>query len=169
MAITVTAGQRVTAAMLNAFVPKYVVQGSDQALTTSAGNWNVGAISIAAGETWVVDVLLDYGNMSSAANNLQTSWSTPTGTLVAGRLFTMGAAGGTSSVSDTNGGFMARPHTQSTSYGGTTSTGTTRGAARHTFTLAGGVSGGTVTLSLNLSAGTATLYAGSFYVAHRVS
>ncbi len=165
MTISFTAGQRVTASAINAFVPYYGRQGSDTALTTSPGNWAAGALSFAAGEVWYVEVFLDYGNFSTATNNIQVSWSV-TGGATIDRVMTIGVAGATGSVTDTNGGFQSRT-TGSVSYSGTTST-SVRGLARQAFVVTT-TTAGTCVLAHVMSAGTGTLYASSFYIARRIS
>lgn len=167
MTIEIAAG-RVTADMLNAFVPMYEVQGSDQSLTTTPANWNVGALTFGAGEVWECRLYVDYGNFSTATNNMQLVWSTPTGTVVQGRLMVAGPASGSGSVLDTNGSFASRASSTTVSYSGTTSL-VNRGCAYQSFVVTGGASGGTLTLTLGMSAGTGTAYAGSYFVAHRVS
>lgn len=170
MALTVTAGTPGTAAEYNALIPKYTVQGSDQALTSTGANWNAGAITIAANETWECQLYIDYGNASAATSNLQLTWATPTGTATISRLMSIGpTAGGLTAPSDVNGGFQARANNSAISYGNTTST-TLRGLAYQSFVVAGGVSGGTIQLTLQMStaASTGTAYAGSKFIAHRV-
>lgn len=168
MAITAAVGERLTAAKFNALVPYYLRQGSDQALTTTPANSNT-FVSLAfnAGEVWALDMFVDYGGFSVATNNLQTNWSV-TGGLTGDRLMTTGVAAGSGSTTDTNGHWLSRPFTQSTSYSGTTNTTVSRGQARQAFVITM-TTAGTMTLVVQMSGGTGTVYAGSYIVGRRIS
>lgn len=171
MALTFVAGQRLTPAVLNALIPQYLELGSDAAVSTSATAWTGGSLTIGAGETWEVTCMFQYGGMSSAANDFRLSSPTVTGTVTHGRMFSTGSisaalptAGSTALQSrDTTAGAV--------SYGGTTATGSTTsalGIADLRFIVKGGASGGTWVPRIQLSAGTGTIYAGSYILAHRV-
>lgn len=168
MAITFAAGQRITAASLNAFVPYYVRQGTDQNLTTVSANSNTfTSLAINAGEAWAMDFFLDYGGFSVATNNVQLSWSV-TGGLTGDRLMTTGVAAASGSTTDSNGHWLARPFNQSTSYSGTVNTTTSRGMARQSFVVTA-TTAGTMTLALIMSAGTGIAYTGSYMTGRRIS
>lgn len=168
MAISFAAGDVVTAAKINAFVPYYVAMGSDQATSTSVTDWNAGALSFAAGQTWVCDLFLEYGNHSAAANDFQVQYAAPTGGLTVPRIYSHGAAGAAAGVIAVSGSFQGRVSlTTSIAYGGTAST-SIRGLAHQTFVVTT-TTAGTLTPRVSVSAGTGTLYASSFVICHRVS
>lgn len=168
MAITVTAGSRLTAAVYNTNIPYYVASASDQALTTTPAAWNGGTLSFAAAGIYECRVYLDY-SVSVAANDFRTVWTTPTGGATQGRLMTIGAGTGSTGAPSnaTDGGFQSRVPTAVVSFSGGTST-TVRGCAYQSFVVTT-TTAGTLSVNVYVSAGTGTLYAGSYFVAHRVS
>ncbi len=172
MALTQVAGTPATAAAYNNLIPRIYEQTADQSLTTTPANSNVftaANLTIGANEKWWCELLLDFGNFSTATNNIQLDWGAATGTVVHGRLYTIGPAGGSGSVTDGNGTFASRVCDTTVSYSGTAST-SIRGAARQVFIVDGGASGGALgTLTLAMSAGTGTAYTGSVMIMHRVS
>lgn len=169
MTIVVAAGARLSASLFNAFVPMYGVQGSDQSLTTTFADWNLGAVSMDPNQIWAFNCFFDYGNFSVATNDLQIFWTAPTGGATQSRLFVVGNAAGSGTVTDGNATAASRAQNSATvSFGGTTST-SVRGGVRVDFTVATGGSVGSVKPQFRMSAGTGTLYAGSYYVAHRLS
>lgn len=167
MAITVAAGQRLTAANVNAFVPMYLSQGSDQSITTTASNHNTfTSLSFGAGETWVAEMWLDVGNASTTLNFRPTY--VVTGGLTIARVFmTAPASGETSATSAANSSHASRANNVQTNFGIPTST-TDRALVR-IGTVITTTTSGTFTLQVATSTGTATGYTGSVFIAHRVS
>jgi len=169
MAIDVTAGQRLTAATLNAFVPMYFVVGTDQSVTTTFANWNVGALTFGANQIWDCFIMLDY-SVSANGNTFQTQWVAPTGGATQSRIFDWGpsAAAATVSVSAaTESAFQSRTQGANVGHNGTTST-TIRGVVFQRFTVTT-VASGSITPQVAVNTGTGTLYTGSYFVAHRLS
>jgi hypothetical protein len=123
-----TAGTRLTASMLNALVPRYLRQASDQALatTTYTTHNTFAAISVAAGETWEVKVFV-FHNSADVGNDIKVRWAVTGGvTLDTMRAISgPGLAGtgtpGAGTAVDVSGNFQGRATTDSVSGGSTTS------------------------------------------------
>lgn len=172
MAITWAAGQRITAAGLNAFVPMYYAQSADQTLNTATlTNHNLFAsIPIGAGEIWVCELVCDVAGV--AASDIKTSWSASSTVTTTRRHSTAMA---TTNTADPNVAtvlsIQARATSSATSYGVVPENGAVRGTLQEKFVASGGVSGGTLTLqwACVAASGNVTMYAGSWFVAHRVS
>ncbi len=171
MAITVTAGQILTADNINAFVPKYIEKSADESVTSSIAQQNdndFAAISFGAGETWVCELYLTV--TGDPAGDIATSW-TSTGGVTQGRRFVVGMGlSGTDNNDSAFSNIASRASTGVANYGLTTST-TLRGGLRETFTVTT-TTAGTITLTWaqRVSSVTAsTILAGSFFIAHRVA
>lgn len=175
MAITFAAGQRLTAAALNAFVPKYVVKGSDEGrtTTTSANDAAFAGIAFGAGETWECGIFLDVDGPT--ASDIKMLWNVTGGTVVTSRRHStaMGVSG-TAPNDALNTSVQARQGSSSVSYGAAPEAGsapnTVRTSVQERF-LVTSPTAGTLTLQWAQASGpsgTVTVRAGSYFVAHRV-
>lgn len=171
MTLGVSAGDRATADQYNALVPLFLRQASDQTISdaTATDHNTFAGISIGAGETWQVDVYLDVnGNETS---DIRILWAS-TGTVVGGNRH-MKAMG----TDATQAGTAESINTQCRAFTSSTASGVTdhssnRGSMEEHFLVDGGASGGTITMRWSqnsASGGSATIYAGSWLVARRLS
>lgn len=165
MAITVAAGDVLTATKYNANIPQYIQQSSVQALTSTPAAWNAGAASFGAGETWAVDVYIDSYNSSATTVDLQTAWSVTGGATILKR-HTIGIA---QNVGGTSGDVVIQARTTSTVTDGIANTagGTHTSHQEHFIVVT--TTAGTITLNVSTDAGTASLDTGSYLVAHRLA
>lgn len=171
MAITWAAGQRITAAGLNAFVPAYLMQSADQTLNTVTftDHNTFTAISVGANETWEYTINLVIGD-STAASDIQTRLEV-TSTVTTGYRHIIGMGVTATTANDTtNIDVQARTTTTIVSHGVTASS-SVFATLQEKFIVLGGVSGGTFGLEWRCVAasGNVTVKAGSHLIGHRVS
>lgn len=174
MAITFTAGQRLTAGSLNAFVPMYVVQGTDQdSTTTTLANHNTFAsLAFEASQVWVCKLYVDTAQITASSNlAFNMNW-TVTGGLAQARRWCLGAGptntAGSGSVTPVN--MACRQGSGSVTYG-TVQSVTNRMQAQEEFVVTT-TTAGTLTFQWaqqGTASGTIRMYAGSFFTAYRVS
>jgi hypothetical protein len=170
VAIDFTPGDRITAARLNAFVPKYLYQSSDQTLnTTSMTNHNTFAnVAVAAGETWEFCFNLVIGN-STAASDMKTDLNV-SGTVTTSlrHIFSIGASA-TQSFDIGNVNVQARDTTADVSHGVVASA-SVFATLQEKVVVFGGASGGTLSYrwSCVAASGNVSVLAGSHMIAHRV-
>jgi hypothetical protein len=168
MAITVAAGDRLTSTVYNYNVPRYQAQGSDLGVTTSAADALGGAISLEASGVYYCEIFLDVGNASTGGFNIRPSF-VRTGGCTQGNIFVVGTgAGETSAVGPTTTATAMRTNSVTNSYGVPTATTDSRTVVR-VVTILTTTTAGTFKVQVASSAGTMTLYTGSFMVIHRLT
>lgn len=171
MTISVSAGDRVTDEMLNAFVPKYLLQGSDQTLntTTFTAHNTFASIAVGAGEIWEFCFNLVIGD-STVASGIKTRLSA-TGDVTTGyrHIVAMGVTATTANDA-TNVSVQARTLSSSVSHGVTNSA-STFATLQEKMLVNGGATGGTVTLewACVAASGNVIVKSGGHMIAHRVS
>lgn len=167
MAVTLAAGDVVTAARFNALAPMYARQASDQAITTTPANWNVGALSFAANSTFVVELFLMVGNASTPGFNFRPTYAVTGGTTMANAMIVAPAGAETSAIAAANVALTYR--TPGTNSYGVPSATTDQGALIRIVSIITSTTAGTWVPLFASSAGTMTLYTGSFLIGHQVS
>jgi hypothetical protein len=166
------AGDKLTAADLNALVPRYYKQTSDQSLstTTFTAHNTFASISVGANETWEVVCRL-AATSAHADNDVKTDWAV-TGSVGFDtyRHITAPGTSGTGAA-DTSAENAARERNSSTAHGVTTSA-TVLSSIVERFVVTGGGSGGTFTLRWAQStafSGSTTVLAGSHLIMRRIA
>lgn len=168
---TYVAGERITASTLNALVPKYLRQSSDQSLsTTTFTNHNTfAAISFGASETWAVVMNL-FHNSANAGNDIKTTWTVSGGLTLASYRAIVSPGLTATSTADVAGNFQGRATGDSVSHGSTTSA-SVFGVVHEEFVVVC-TTAGTLTLQwaqASATSGATTTLAGSYLTAHRLS
>lgn len=171
MSLTVSAGQRLTASMLNAFVPLYLTQASDQALatTTFTGHNLFTAVPISVGTTWFVDCYLAH-NSADAGNDIKVRWAVTGGAAIVGYRHIVSLGLSSTGVDGTT-NVQARGLTDSVS-GGSSTSGTVFASWRESFMITASGTDGTYGLEwaqASAVTGVTTVKAGSFLIARRVA
>lgn len=169
MPINIPAGSRLPASALNAFVPIYVEKTLNQ---TNTGNTNANDnafanISFGADQTWECRLCLNADAPTGA--DIKLIWATTGGVQTFTR-WCYGPGVSTTGTNDTTANMANRDNT-SVTYGTGNSTSLRAGIIEH-FRIVTVGSSGTITLQWSQSgtpSGTLTVYAGSYFVAHRVS
>ena len=173
MALTQVAHTPATAAAYNALIPKYLVQGSDQAITgtTLTDHNTFAAISIAADETWQL-LFYFFADAAADVDDVKTQYAlTGTLTFPSVRRFAVGPnLAVTVDPVNVTADFRARTPTTSVPFGVGTSTSNVTNW-HEAFVVAGGASGGLLTLQWaqnTATSGATTMRAGSYMVGHRL-
>lgn len=175
MAITVAAGQRMTADVFNALVPKFIEKSGDESVTSSTllqNDNDFASISFGANEIWDCEIFCEFQSASNTPD-MQCDWAV-TGTVVVDVRHILNLPVGEASVSGAaNLALQARGQGDDVSSAVVIVSGSTRSSYRERIKVDGGASGGTLTFrwSQNTSDGNAaTMKAGtSWFTAHRVS
>lgn len=173
MAITVTAGQRITAANLNAFVPIFVQKTSDESRTSTTTNSNdatFAAIAFDANTIWECLLVLDVDG--ATAGDLKTTWTVTGGTTFTSRVHVVGmGVTGTAANDSLNTSVQARTSAASVSMGIQPEASGVRTTIQERFFVTS-TTAGTITLQwaqVASNATASTIRAGSYFIAHRVS